>query len=286
MLSPLRLVIGLLLAAFPAAAEVRTGVEFAKVEGHSLRLDLHRPDGDARPPLVVYVHGGAWRSGSRENAPIRGLVKHGFAVASVDYRLSTQAIFPAQIHDIKAAIRFLRIQADEFLIDADRIAIAGSSAGGHLAALVGVTNGNVELEGVVGDHAEQSSRIDAIVSFYGASNLESILSQSTGIGLEVRVPALQLLLGALPDKVPKLARLASPVAHLDTGDPPLMLIHGASDPQMPPAQSEEFREACEAAHIPVQLIMLPGSKHGGDEFYDEGRLHVVAEFLREHLQQP
>jgi acetyl esterase/lipase len=130
------------------------------------------------------------------------LLDHGFAIASVDYRLSTQAPFPAQIHDIKAAIRFVRAKADQWNIDAKRIAIVGSSAGGHLAALTGLSNGHAELEGTVGPHLDQSSQVDAIVSFYGASNLQSILSQSTEFGLGVRVPALKLLLGELPDQAP------------------------------------------------------------------------------------
>lgn len=260
-------------------AETIPGIEFAKVDGLSLKLDLHRPDAE-KPPLVVYVHGGAWRAGSRDDVPVLGLLEHGFAIASVDYRLSTQARFPAQIHDIKAAIRFLRARAGELKIDTTRIAIIGSSAGGHLAALTGVTNGHAELEGRAGDHLDQSSRIDAIVSFYGASNLQSILVQSTEFGLGVRVPALKLLLGDIPDKQPILAKLASPVAHLDAEDPPLLLIHGDADPQMPPAQSEEFREACEKAGVPVELVILPGAKHGGAEFYDEARLQAVADFLQ------
>lgn len=255
------------------------GIEFAKVDGLSLKLDLHRPERE-KPLLVVYVHGGAWRAGSRDDVPVIGLLEHGFAIASVDYRLSTQARFPAQIHDIKAAIRFLRAKAEELIIDTTRIAIIGSSAGGHLAALTGVTNDHAELEGHVGDHLDQSSRIDAIVSFYGASNLQSILGQSTEFGLGVRIPALKLLLGDVPDKQPILSKLASPVAHLDAEDPPLLLIHGDADPQMPPVQSEEFREACEKAGVPVELVTLPGAKHGGAEFYDKARLQAVADFLQ------
>jgi acetyl esterase/lipase len=256
--------------------------EFASIDGHSLKLDLHRPTAE-KPPLIVYVHGGAWRAGSREDVPIAGLLEQGFAIASVDYRLSTQARFPAQIHDIKAAIRFLRAKTDELRLNTARIAIIGSSAGGHLAALVGVTNGERELEGDTGGHAEQSSAVQAIVSFFGASNLESILAQSTEHGLKVRVPALQLLLGGQPREKPALAHLASPVAHLDAKDPPLLLIHGDADPQMPPEQSQEFVRVCEAAKVPVQFVNVPGGKHGGPEFYDDARLGIVADFLRKHL---
>jgi acetyl esterase/lipase len=249
----------------------------------SLKLDLHRPQGE-NPPLIVYVHGGGWRAGSKEDVPIADLYDKGFAIASVDYRLSTQAVFPAQVHDIKAAIRFLRAKAGLFHINASKIAIIGSSAGGHLAALVGVSNGNQELEGKVGEHLDRSSDLQVIVSYYGASNLESILSQSTPKGLDFRIPALKLLLGDTPDKKPELAKMASPVAHLDKNDPPLLLIHGDSDPQMPPQQSQELAKAYQALGLPVTLIMLPGSLHGGSEFYDEERTDLVAKFLDKVLR--
>lgn len=262
-----------------AFADTQTDIEYARVGDFSLKLDLHRPD-VASPPLVVYVHGGAWRAGSKADVPVAKLIDRGFAIASVDYRLSTQARFPAQIHDIKAAIRFLRAKASLFHLNTDKIAIIGSSAGGHLAALVGVTNGHRELEGRVGDHLDQGSRIDAIVSFYGASNLQSILGQSTEFGLTVRIPALKLLLGDLPGNKPELARLASPVAHLDKDDPPLLLLHGDADPQMPMQQSVELKNAYPGK---ATLITLPGSKHGGPEFYDDERTEVVARFLKQAL---
>jgi acetyl esterase/lipase len=273
----MRRLFALLLFVAPPAQGEET-LEFARVGELVLKLDLHRPEVE-KPPLVVYVHGGAWRAGSREDVPILALLQHGYAIASVDYRLSTQARFPAQIHDIKAAIRFLRAKADELRIDTTRITIIGSSAGGHLAALTGVTNGHAELEGRVGDHLDQSSRIDAIVSYYGASNLQSILGQSTEFGLGVRIPALKLLLGDLPENLPALAELASPVAHLDADDPPLLLLHGDADPQMPPAQSAEFHDACTRAGVTARLVVLPGAKHGGEEFYDAARMQLVAEFL-------
>ncbi len=279
-----------LLAAFAwifLAASVRAetimGIPFADAEGVLLELDLHLPPFVKKPPVVVYVHGGGWRAGSRADVPVTGLLDYGFAIASVDYRLSTRAPFPAQIHDIKAAIRFLRAKADELGIDAQRVVICGSSAGGHLAALSGVTNGHEELEGRIGDHLDQSSRVDAVVSFFGASNLRSILDQSTEAGREARIPVLQLFLGDLPDNVPALAKLASPVAHLDAEDPPVFLLHGDADPQMPYAQSEEFQTACRGAGVPVRLVTMPGGLHGGSEFYDDERIRMVVDSLREHL---
>ena len=210
---------------------------------------------------------------------IPGLIDHGFAIASVAYRLSPVKEFPAQVHDIKAATRFLRANGEDFRLDTNRFFIAGSSAGGHLAALVGVTNGLEKLEGSVGTHRNVSSDVHRIVSFYGASNLQSILSQSTAFGLNVRVPALQLLLGDQPEKQPELAELASPVAHVDKADPPLLLIHGDEDPQMPIEQAYELRKAYANAKLPVQFEVVRGGKHGGNGFFEDEMIDRVARYL-------
>jgi len=285
-----------LLALVPAAPSQGAGepwrvvaaIEYARVGDQRLMLDLFLPNSPAPqrdgPPLVVWIHGGAWRSGSRKDMPLGPLVERGYAVASVDYRLSTRARFPAQVHDIKAAIRFLRAKQREYGCDAGRIAVAGNSAGGHLAALVGVTNGHAELEGTVGEHAAQKSDVQAIISLYGMSNLTTILGQSTPHGLGVRVPALQLLLGGQPEEIPQLARLASPVFHVDERDPPLLLIHGDQDNQAPINQSHELQGRYEALKLPHQFVVLHGGKHGGPEFFDAERCELMAGFLAEHLK--
>lgn len=265
------------------AGTVQRGLLFARVDGTELKLDLYRPDG---PPagVIVWVHGGAWRSGSRAGVDLKELVALGWAIASVDYRLSPQARFPAQVHDIKAAVRWLRARSGEFGLPPARFVIAGSSAGGHLAALVGVTNRHPDLEGNVGEDRATTSDVQAIVDLFGASNLTTILAQSTPHGLSVRVPALELLLGAQPDAAPKLARLASPVFHVDTGDPPLLLMHGDADPQMPIEQSHELAQAYQRAGRPVDFRVLPGAGHGGPAFTSDENLRWIDAFLRRHLQ--
>jgi acetyl esterase/lipase len=277
-------------AAAPAEAAPRTipDVEYARVGDQRLMLDLYLPSHSARDPdpapLIVWVHGGAWRSGSRKDMPLGGLVERGYAVASVDYRLSPVARFPAQVHDLKAAVRFLRARRADYAYDAARIAVAGNSAGGHLAALVGVTNGHPDLEGALGEHPSEKSDVQAIVSLYGMSDLTTILAQSTPHGLSVRVPALQLLLGAQPDQAPDLARLASPVFHVDAHDPPLLLIHGDQDPQAPVNQSLELQGRYEALNLPHRLVILHGSGHGGKEFFDAERVELMAAFLGKYLR--
>ena len=206
-------------------------------------------------------------------------VEHGYATASLDFRQSTEARFPAQVHDIKAAIRFLRAKARQYGYRTDRIAISGASSGAHLAALVGVTSGHKELEGALGDHLTESSSVQAILDYHGASNLTTILKQSTPFGLGVRKPALDLLLGAQPEDATALAELASPVTHVDRDDPPLLLLHGDQDPQMPINQAHELQGAYEKAGLDVAFHVVHGAAHGGDEFFAPEHLKRALAFL-------
>ena len=281
---PRLVLVAIVLAALPATAraqEARThgDVVYATVDGKDLALDLHMPAGVEPPPLLVWVHGGRWMTGTKAQVRME-FVEHGIATASLDFRQATEARFPAMVHDIKAAIRFLRASAATYGYRADRIAIAGASSGAHLAALVGVTNGHRELEGTLGAHAAESSTVQAIVSYYPATNLTTILDQSTPFGLGVRRPALEALLGALPEQAPALAELASPVAHVDADDPPLLLLHGDQDPQMPINQSHELEGAYEQRGLDVQLDVVHGAVHGGDPFYSHARVERVVAFLR------
>ena len=266
-----------------ASLLTRPDILFATVDGHELRLDLYLPDSVDNPPLVVWVHGGAWRAGSRESVNAIGLVERGFAIASVSYRLSPVAPYPAQIHDIKSAIRYLRKHAGEYGYDSSRIAIAGSSAGAHLATLVGVTNGSESHEGGVGGNDEISSNVKAVLSYYGASNFLTILNQSTPRGLDVRIPALELLLGGAFEEKQELAAHASPVFQLDASDPPLFLLHGDQDPQMPVNQTLELWGAAKALGLDVRLEIVHGAEHGGPSFFDPARLKMAADFLDRSL---
>jgi acetyl esterase/lipase len=283
----LRLAVSTILAAtLSAADEVRIvrDVEYARVGDASLKLDLYVPVNVKSPPLVVWIHGGAWKGGSKSNPSVLPLTQRCYALASVNYRLSTVAQFPAQVHDIKAAIRYLRATAKEHGINAEQIAITGGSAGGHLAALVGVTNGVKELEGTVGEHLSQSSDVQAIAVFYGASNLTTILNQSTPHGLSVRVPALELLLGGQPDSKSQLAKLASPVFHVDLRDPPLLWFHGDQDPQMPINQAHEMIGAYRKSGLPAQLEVVYGGVHGGKLFFTSEQIAQTADFLKAAME--
>ena len=279
-----------LLAAACAAARAEptvlktVDIEYARVAETSLKLDLYRLDGAVDAPLLVWLHGGRWEVGSKNAMPLAPLVERGFAVASLDFRPASAAHFPEQVHDIKAALRFLRAHAEKYGYDARRIAIMGASSGGHLAAVVGTSNGDPVLEGDLGQDLDQSSSVQAIVSYFGASNLTTILAQSTPYGVGVRMPALETLLGGKPEENEPLARLASPVFHVDPSDPPLLLLHGDQDPQMPINQSHELQGAYQRLGLEAEFVVVHGAGHGGQAFYDPERIERVAAFLDAHVR--
>ncbi|HEV7282217.1 MAG TPA: alpha/beta hydrolase fold domain-containing protein [Pirellulaceae bacterium] len=262
-------------------------------DGHERqKLDLYLPEREEgeKLPLVVWIHGGAWQSGSKEGCPARYLTGEGFAVASVNYRLSGHAPFPAQIHDCKTAIRFLRANADKYGLDPDRIGVWGSSAGGHLVSLLG-TSGDVEdLEG----HAElegpdlyrdQSSRVQAVCNYYGPTELLKMGEQS---GPSSRIdhdspnsPESRLVGGPVQARA-DLARLASPMTHVTNDDPPFLTVHGDSDPVVPVQQGTTFHDALQKAGVESELHVVKGGGHGG--FRDPALPGKVTEFFRRTLK--
>lgn len=259
-------------------------VVYAEAGNKKLLLDLYMPAGKKDPYLIVWVHGGAWRSGSKEDPPL-GLLQAGYAMASVNYRLSEEAIFPALIHDIKASIRFLRGNAKKYGYRTDKIVIWGSSAGGHLAALVGTSNNDKELEGNLGAYLEESSSIQLIIDYYGPTNFLTILGQSTPHGVSVRAPALQLLLGKPVEQVADIARKASPVHQVDRNDPPLLIVHGDQDNQVPVNQSLELMAAYKKNGIPVEIEFVPGAGHTDNVYYKGDVQAGTEKFLKKYLKE-
>lgn len=268
---------------YAQADTAKKNIVYAEVGNRKLLLDIYLP-AEKNPYLIVWIHGGAWHSGSKENPPLE-LLSTGYAIASVDFRLSTEAVFPAPIHDIKAAVRFLRGNAKKFGYRSDRIIIWGSSSGGHLATLVGTTNNDGYLEGNEGHYLKESSSIQAIVDFYGPTNFLTILNQSTPHGINVRAPALAILLGKPVEQVEGLAKKASPVYQVDANDPPLLIVHGEQDIQVPINQSLELMNVYKKNSLPVQFEVIPGAGHGGDVFYKTDGRKMIENFLSNVLNK-
>jgi acetyl esterase/lipase len=279
--------LALILACCCAGAKAQTdsvkNLVYAEAGSRKLLLDLYKPAGKTSPYLIVWVHGGAWRSGSKENPPL-GLLSAGYAIGSVDFRLSTEAPFPAQIHDIKAAIRFLRANAKTYGYKADKIVIAGSSSGGHLVALAGTTNNESYYEGTEGNFLKESSTVQGIIDFYGPTNFLTILNQSTPHGISVRAPALEVLLGKPVEQVRELAKKASPVFQIDANDPPILIIHGDQDNQVPVNQSLELMAAYKKSGLMWQLEIVPGAGHGDNIYYTKEFQPALEKFLSNVLK--
>jgi acetyl esterase/lipase len=259
-------------------------VVYAEVADRKLLLDLYFPRENNNPYLVVWIHGGAWHSGTKASPPL-SFVRSGYALASVDYRLSVEAKFPAPIHDIKAAIRYLRTNAEKYGYKSDKIIIAGSSAGGHLAALVGVTNNDKSLEGNIGQFTNTSSSVQAIIDYYGPTNFTTILKQSTPHGVGVRGPAMTLLLGNTVDNAPELASQASPALHVDAADPPLLIFHGDQDIQVPINQSHELAGAYKRHNLLVQMEVVHGGGHSDSPYFDPKYQSIADKFLNDVLNR-
>lgn len=255
---------------------VHHGIEFATVEGfRPLLVDVYIPaPGVASGAAIVYLHGGGWAVGTRRRfgraftswspTPLDRLAQAGFVVATVDYRLSGEARFPAQLHDVKAAIRWLRGNAARLGVDPTRVIAWGESAGGHLAVLAGLTGDRAELEGEIGDQFGESSAVCGVVDWYGPMNLLSLSSQHRSDS-DKRPDAAgsweSLLVGAPLQTDRARTRAASPISYVHAAAPPIQIHHGTIDTQVPFAQSAEFADALRQAGGTAELIVVEGSDH-------------------------
>ncbi len=257
----------------PEGVEVMKDLEYANVDGESLRLDLYLPKkSETMPPLLVWIHGGGWTKGSKSgiNPIFIRLTAKGYATASIDYRLDGLTSHPKQIHDCKGAIRWLRANAEKYGYDVTRIGVGGGSAGGHLALLVGLSDGVERLEGEVGGNTDQSSRVDAVADVFGPSALGLFAEKSERFR---------------HNKTPELLKSASPVTYLSEDDPPLLIFHGDADRVVPLSQSEHVHKRYQEMGLKSSLHVIEGAGHGGPQFSDAKRFELVKEFFDCHIKQ-
>lgn len=257
------------------AARVERDLVYATVGETQLKLDLHRPArATGKDPLVVWIHGGGWRRGSKANCRLAWLSEHGYAVASIQYRLSGEATWPAQIHDCKAAIRWLRANSKRLGVDATRIGVGGSSAGGHLAALLGTSGDVATLEGTVGGNTEYSSRVHAVYDLFGPADFSTMGAGGGAVGQ---------LFGGAPSEKPDSARAASPVTHVTREDPPFLIAHGGRDRLVPVAQSQGLHARLGQVGVQSTLRVFPSAGHGGPAFNAATHREEVRAFFDRHL---
>lgn len=249
---------------------VHENVVFGTGGGRELKMHVLVPNRQAEKPMPVYVwiHGGGWQGGNKEGGvrQVLPLVREGFVGATIEYRLTGEAAFPAQIEDCKCAIRYLRAHADRYHLDRDRIAVGGSSAGGHLVALLGTSGGVQELEGN-GGWSDQSSSVQAVVDLYGPTDFRAFVTTKGYEGHNRDgSPESKLLGGGEVLGNTAGIRRVNPITYVDKDDPPFLIIHGSRDPTVPLNQSQLLDNALRAAGVSTQLQVIEGARHGGPEF--------------------
>ncbi len=266
----------------PSGVKVERDIEYAKPGVLPLKLDLYLPDKPVsdKLPVVIWVHGGGWKNGSKENCKAAFLAQGGdFAVASIQYRLIGKGKWPDQINDCYSAVRWLRENGSKYGIDGSKIGAFGSSAGGHLVALMGTR----KYDGL----EEVSSRVQAVCDWFGPSEL---LTMPPNTISEKRTRAMveksngARLLGKTVMDVPDLANDASGLHHVSKDDPPFLIMHGELDPGVPLAQSQKLHDALKKAGVESELVIVNGAAHGGKEFQADEVTAKVREFFTKTLR--
>ena len=278
---------------FTAQAEIKNDqvsiqrdIVYETIGKRNLHLDLYQAKNITKAqPLIIWIHGGGWSGGSKNIgfSRISELLNKGFSVASVEYRLSGEAIFPAAVTDCKAAVRFLRANAKKYNLDADRFGAWGSSAGGHLAAFLG-TSGDVK-EFDVGSNLSVSSRVQAVCDWFGPSDF---LKMNDGEHSKMnhfspRSPESRFL-GAPIEKIPETVKKANPATYVTKDDPPFSIMHGDRDSAVVYSQSEILEAALKKAQVEVVLHKIKGQGHGFRGESLKKALGMMLEFFSETLE--
>lgn len=246
---------------------VERDLPYAGTANPRQRLDLFLPRERRAEalPVIVFLHGGGWMGGDKSTGEglLMPFLRTGrYAGVSAGYRLSGEAIWPAQIHDCKAAIRWVRANAGRYGLDPERIAVWGGSAGGHLALMLGASGGVPELEGELGPHREVGSRVAAVVNFFGVAELLAMIGPPSDIDrTRADAPEARLIGGALREH-PERAKAASPIPYLDPGDPPVLTVHGTADRTVPYDQAVRLDAALRRAGVQGYLVTIRGGGHG------------------------
>lgn len=261
-------------------------IEYIPHGGKAQSLDLYLPATSDKPlPVIIYIHGGGWQAGSKDGCWPLPEVEHGYAVASLNYRLSQQAIFPAQIQDCQAAIRWLRGNAKKYNLDPDKFGVWGDSAGGHLVALLGTT-GSKGVFPAIGEYKDQSDRVQAVCDWYGPTDFLTFVSQmppNNAFHPDAKDSPLTKLFGGPIGEHNDLALSASPIHYVDKTAPPFLIEHVTGDNIVPIAQSEELADALKKAGDDVTLNKIEGKGHGTGMMHP-GWLDHISAFFDKHLK--
>jgi acetyl esterase/lipase len=249
--------------AVPEGVKVTKDIVYQTVNGRELPLDLYVPEGATEPlPLIIWIHGGGWKGGSKNgiNRCVE-VLNHGYALASVEYRLSGEAIFPAAVEDCKAAISYLRWKAPKLGIDPDRFGVWGSSAGGHLVALLGTTNDVLDFD----THSVTkmaSPTVQAVCNWFGPTDFLRMNDVTGGIDHDAAGSPESLFMGFPIQDHPEKVQRANPIAYVSPSDPPMLLMHGDNDQSVIYNQSELLYRALQKADVDSELYKVKNGGHG------------------------
>lgn len=282
--------------------KVLQNLVYEKNPNKTLLLDLYLPEHqpDQPLPLLIYIHGGGWLSGDKEYCPAKIVVQRNYAMACITYRFSSEAIFPAQIHDVKTAVRWLRKNADKYDLDPNNFGAWGPSAGGHLSALLGTSAGVKKLEST-NKNQEISSAVQAVCAWYPPTDFTQVppaFEEPITAGIEekykdkqwyIYTEATHKLLGGPVSQKSELSVLANPITHIDVQDPPFLIMHGEKDRVVPISQSVLLADALSKKGVEVQLEKKPNwghyhvSKKG--ESFDPVLIDTAMDFFDRHLKK-
>jgi acetyl esterase/lipase len=278
---------------FASVAPTYADLAYATISD-AQKLDLYIPTGSGPFPVVIMVHGGGFMMGDKsDGAGLTGvdqLLAAGYAVASINYRLSSEAIYPAQIYDAKAAVRFLRANAAEYQLNPDKFGAWGASAGGNLVSLLGTTCGVAELEGAELGNAEQSSCVQAVIDWFGPIDFLKMDEQFAGTSCPQTHDAANspesMLVGAAIQTVPDLVATTNPMNYITADDAPFFIENGTADCNIPPVQNKNLADALSAVigADNVTYVSLEGAGHGGSQFETTDNLNLVIGFLDKYLK--
>jgi acetyl esterase/lipase len=284
----------------PPKSEVKNGVRIERdipyvPDGDpSQRLDLYLPEkgGDKPLPLLVWIHGGGWLGGSKGENPGAALTARGeYASASVEYRFSDKAVFPAQIQDCQAAVRFLRANASKYNVDPDHIGVWGASAGGHLVALLG-TAGGAGAFPKIGENRDTSDRVQAVIDLFGPADFTTVKAQAAGDKRAKSIfnfddttnPYARLIGARIGGERPEAEKAVSPVTYVSKDDPPFLIVHGDADTLVPYAQGVELQAALRKSGVDAVLQPVPAAGHGGPAFTSPAANRLYQRFFDKHLK--
>ena len=269
---------------FPEGTIFHSNIPYANDTLKRHLLDIYLPAKSTdNLPLVIWVHGGAWNHNDKYSDmsymknTLKSILEHGYALASIDYRYSTEAIFPAQIQDCNEAVEFLSQHAGEYNIDKSKIVLAGFSAGGHLASLLALS-GNDGVKAFYPKGKKPSFKITGVLDFYGPADFMSLNGSNDPKSSEAQ------LIGAAPSDKPELAKAASPITYVNKNDPPFLIVHGEKDQSVPNAQSSALSARLSAAGVKNELIIVKNAPHYGDMFDEESVRTKVFEFLTTYFK--